>query len=151
MSESFKTAVTGVSYGGRMTPRFDMIGLVVADLSASLEFYRRLGLDIPETPADSPHAEITLPNGLRIAWDPVSTIQSFDDGWAPPSGSHRVGLAFRCDSPADVDKTYESITAAGHPGHKAPWDAFWGQRYAMLLDPDGNSVELFADLPGAGA
>jgi len=34
----------------------------------------------------------------------------------------------------------------GHRAHKAPWDAFWGQRYAQVLDPDGNSVDLFAPL-----
>jgi uncharacterized glyoxalase superfamily protein PhnB len=29
-------------------------------------------------------------------------------------------------------------------------DAFWGQRYATVLDPDGNSVDLFASLEDAG-
>ena len=36
---------------------------------------------------------------------------------------------------------------AGHVGHLDPWDAVWGQRYATLHDPDGNSVDLFAALP----
>jgi uncharacterized glyoxalase superfamily protein PhnB len=56
-------------------------------------------------------------------------------------------LAFLCDSPADVDASYADFVAAGCNGHKEPWDAFWGQRYAMMVDPDGNSVELFASLP----
>jgi hypothetical protein len=39
--------------------------------------------------------------------------------------------------------------AAGSHGYKAPWDAVWGQRYAVIHDPDGNSVDLFAPLPPA--
>jgi hypothetical protein len=38
------------------------------------------------------------------------------------------------------------LTSAGHTGHKEPWDAFWGQRYAEVLDPDGNLIDLFAPL-----
>jgi uncharacterized glyoxalase superfamily protein PhnB len=57
-----------------------------------------------------------------------------------------MGLAFLCDSPADVDSTYAEILAAGYEGKAPPWDAFWGQRYASVLDPDGNQVDLFAPL-----
>jgi catechol 2,3-dioxygenase-like lactoylglutathione lyase family enzyme len=128
-----------------MTARFDVIGLVVADLDASLAFYRRLGLDIP-TDHDPDHVEAALPGGLRIAWDPVATVQSFDPEWAPPRGGHRVSLAFRCDTPDEVDRLYTDLVKAGHDGHKEPWDAFWGQRYAVVLDPDGNGVDLFAEL-----
>ena len=62
----------------------------------------------------------------------------------PPSGGARIGLAFLCDSPADVDRVYAELTGLGYEGHKEPWDAFWGQRYALIRDPDGNSVDLFA-------
>jgi catechol 2,3-dioxygenase-like lactoylglutathione lyase family enzyme len=127
-----------------MTPRPDLIGLVVSDMKASLAFYRALGLDLPADADDQPHVELPLPGGLRLAWDSVETIRSFDPSWSPPAGSHRVALAFACDSPAEVDDTYNKLVAAGHEGHKAPWDAFWGQRYAIVHDPDGNAVDLFA-------
>lgn len=130
-----------------MTPRFDLIGLVTADMAASLAFYRRLGLEIPSEADGEPHVEAALPGGLRIAWDTEETVRSFDPGWDPgPRGSGRQGLAFLCDSPAEVDELYARLTEAGHGGHKAPWDAFWGQRYAVVADPDGNSVDLFAGL-----
>ncbi|MER0241144.1 VOC family protein [Streptomyces sp. HSW2009] len=130
-----------------MTPRFDLIGLVVDDMAATLAFYRRLGLDIPATADSEPHVEAELPGGLRIAWDSVATVRSFDPDWAPPSGGdHRVGLAFRCADPAEVDAVYAELTRDGYVGHKAPWNAFWGQRYAVLHDPDGNAVDLFATL-----
>lgn len=134
-----------------MKTRLDMIGIVVADMARSLAFYRRLGLDIPSDADGEPHVETTLAGGVRLAWDTVETIRSFDPEWAPPSGSPRVGLAFLCESPADVDRAFETLVAAGYEGHKAPWDAYWGQRYAVMHDPDGNSIDLFAPLDGGQA
>jgi len=104
-----------------------------------------------ELPADAdaqPHVEVTLPGGIRVAWDTLETIHSFDPDHHAPTGNSSIGLAFRLDSPADVDATYAKLVAAGYHGHKEPWDAFWGQRYALIRDPDGNSVDLFSALPG---
>lgn len=124
------------------------IGLVSTDLTRTLSFYRALGLDIPLDADNEPHVEVTLPGGFRIMFDPESTIRSFDPGWAPPTaGSPRTSLAFECSDPAEVDAIYSAMTAAGFDGHLEPWDAFWGQRYATLRDPDGNGVDLFAALP----
>lgn len=131
-----------------MTARFDLVGIVVADMARSLAFYRELGFDLPASADGEPHVEASLPGGLRVAWDTIETVRSFDPSWQPASGGSRMSLAFACDGPADVDATYARLTAAGHEGHLAPWDAFWGMRYAILHDPDGNSVDLFAPLPG---
>ncbi|WP_432247249.1 VOC family protein [Streptomyces sanyensis] len=128
-----------------MTPRLDAVGLVVSDMAASLAFYRRLGLDVPAGADNAPHVEAVLPGGTRVLWDTEETIRSFDPGWTAPSGGDRLGLAFACDTPAEVDALYERLVAAGHRGHLKPWDAVWGQRYAMVLDPDGMAVSLFAD------
>jgi uncharacterized glyoxalase superfamily protein PhnB len=130
-----------------MAPSLNLIGLVVADMGRSLAFYRRLGLDIPAAADTEPHVEVTLPGGLRLAWDTVDIIRSFDPDWTPPTGGARVSLAFACDSPAEVDRVYADLVEAGYAGHRPPWDAFWGQRYAIVLDPDGNNVDLFAPLP----
>ncbi|MEE1737734.1 VOC family protein [Streptomyces sp. BE147] len=128
-----------------MTPRLDAISVITADLAASLAFYRRLGLDIPAGAESAPHVEATLPGGGRLLWDTEEVIRSFDPDWRRPAGGERLGLAFRCDSPAEVDAVYADLTGAGHPGHLEPWDAVWGQRYAVVLDPDGCGVSLFAD------
>ncbi|WP_347405131.1 VOC family protein [Micromonospora sp. WMMD1082] len=130
-----------------MTPHLDLIGLVAADMARTLDFYRRLGLDIPAGAEREPHVEVTLPGGLRLAWDDVATVRSFDPEWTPPVGGHRAALAFRCASPAEVDRWYAELTAEGHHGHLPPWDAPWGQRYAVLHDPDHTPVDLFAPLP----
>ena len=129
-------------------PKLDVVGMVVTDMAATLAFYRRLGLEIPEGAENEPHGhvEATLPGGLRLAWDTVEVIRSFDPEWQPPAGGHRMSLAFLCDSPADVDERFRELVDAGYRAHKEPWDAFWGQRYAEVLDPDGNVVDLFAPL-----
>jgi len=131
-------------------PRLDLIGLVVRDMKASLDFYRRLGVEVPAGAESEDHVESTLPGGLRLAWDTVDVMKSFDPSWTPPAGGSPFGLAFLVDSPAEVDALYGELVALGHDGHLEPWDAFWGQRYAVLKDPDGNDVSLFAPLGSPG-
>ncbi len=126
-------------------PKLDAFGIVVSDMARSLAFYRRLSLDLPPEADRQAHVEATLSGGLRLAWDTVETIRSFDPEWAPPvGGGPRIALSFRCESPAEVDRVYAQLTGLGYEGHKAPWDAFWGMRYAIIHDPDGNGVDLFA-------
>jgi catechol 2,3-dioxygenase-like lactoylglutathione lyase family enzyme len=133
------------------TPRFDLIGLVVSDMAASLAFYRRLGLSFPVGAEQLPHVEAALPGGLRFALDTEETVRSFVPDWQPPATAGRAGLAFLCASPEAVDATYEELVAAGHPGGMKPFDAPWGQRYAVVHDPDGQGVDLFAPLPDRDA
>ncbi len=128
--------------------RLDVIGLVVADMAASLAFYRRLGLDIPPDADGAPHVEVALPGGLRLLWDTEDTIRSFVPDWKAGNGASRTSLAFRLPDPAAVDAAYAELTAAGYHGEHPPWDAFWGQRYAVVHDPDGLPVDLFTPLPG---
>ncbi|MDK1474299.1 VOC family protein [Streptomyces sp. 549] len=130
-------------------PRFDLVGMVTKDMPATLAFYRRLGLDIPAEADTAPHAEVTGPGGVRLAWDTVDVIRSMHPGWELPTGEGRMSLAFRCENPSAVDTLYAELLAAGVPGARDPWDAFWGQRYAVVEDPDGNTVDLFAPLPDA--
>lgn len=129
-----------------MSPKFDLLGIVVQDMAASLKFYRQLGLAIPAEADSEGHVEVTLPGGLRLAWDSAEVIRSFEPHWTPGTGGHRMGLAFLCDNAAEVDATYEQLVEQGYRSHKEPWDAFWGQRYAQVLDPDSNPVDLFAPL-----
>ena len=129
-------------------PRLDAVGVIVSDLERAIDFYRRLGLEFPEE-ADSEghgHAEAELPGGLRFMLDTEETIRSFAPDWSPPSGGHRMAVAFLCESPEDVDRLHDELVEAGAESQRAPWDAFWGQRYAEVEDPDGNVVDLFAPL-----
>src|SRR3954452_13156805 len=125
-------------------------GIVAQDLGRSLSFYRLLGLDFPDGAEKEPHTETRLAGGVRLMFDPVSTIQSFEPGYVHTPGSAGVSLAFGCASPEEVDSTDRRVVAAASQGPGEPWDAFWGQRYAQLRDPDGNGVDLYAALPGSG-
>jgi uncharacterized glyoxalase superfamily protein PhnB len=120
------------------------IGIVTRNMEEAVRFYRLLGVDVPDPGGD--HIEARLPNGLRLMWDPVDQIREMDSHWVEPQG-YRMALGFECASPAEVDKLYKRITGAGYESKKEPWDAFWGQRYAQVIDPDGNVVDLFAQLP----
>jgi catechol 2,3-dioxygenase-like lactoylglutathione lyase family enzyme len=124
----------------------EVVGVVVADMAASLAFYRSLGVEFPEDGSTEGHVETTLAGGLRLAFDTVEVMRSFDETWSAPRGSPRMSLAFACQGPAEVDAKYGEMVALGYHGHKEPWDAPWGMRYAVLHDPDGNAVDLFADL-----
>jgi uncharacterized glyoxalase superfamily protein PhnB len=129
---------------GATKPRLDAIGIITADMTRSFEFYRLLGFDIPEGLELEPHAEITLPGGLRFMWDTVELMQSMEPEYTH-APEHGIG-AFLCASASEVDATYNRLLEAGFQGVKAPWDAFWGQRYAIARDPDGHKVDLFASL-----
>ena len=121
------------------------IGIVTRDTAESCRFYRTLGLDVPEPPADGDHFDVTLPNGLRLMWDTETLMKQLDPDWERPQGQG-MGLAFECADAADVDKTYARLLEAGFRGKKEAYDAFWGQRYATVIDPDGSAVDLFAPL-----
>jgi uncharacterized glyoxalase superfamily protein PhnB len=120
------------------------IGIAGSDLRRSLEFYRLLGVELPEDSAED-HVEATMPNGTRLMFDTEEVIRSFLTDWTRANGN-QVSLAFECANPAEVDEVYARVVAAGFEGEKEPWDAFWGQRYALLGDPDGVRVNLYAQL-----
>jgi uncharacterized glyoxalase superfamily protein PhnB len=123
-------------------PQISAIGIVVSDMGESIRFYRLLGVDVPETPGEA-HLDVFLPNGVRFMLDSEDVVRSFRPDWSRETGN-QVGLAFECESPAEVDELYARATGAGFDGEKEPWDAFWGQRYAQLRDPNGVPVDLYA-------
>lgn len=126
----------------------DMIGYFAKDLVATLAFYRLLGLDIPtDYDVDDEgraHVEVITPNGYRLAWDTEAVAKEMDANWQAGTGNIRI--AFRCETPAEVDALFDKVVAAGYKSEREPFDAIWGQRYAVVNDPDGNSVDLFASL-----
>ena len=130
--------------------KLDVIGIVVADMGKALAFYRMLGVAVPAGADDEPHVEAVLPGGLRLAFDTEATIASFHPEWKGGPGG-RVGLSIALPDAAAVDGAYAQVVEAGHRSELAPFDAFWGQRYATVLDPDGTGVDLFAPLPGGAA
>jgi uncharacterized glyoxalase superfamily protein PhnB len=125
-------------------PSLNAIGIVSSDMAQSIRFYRLVGLDVPETP-DEGHVDASLPSGVRLMLDTEEVVRSFRPDWTRATGN-QISLALECSSPAEVDELYARVVAAGFHGEKEPWDAFWGQRYAQLADPDGVPVDLYAAL-----
>ncbi|GAB4585874.1 VOC family protein [Nocardia sp. IFM 10818] len=129
-----------------MTVQLNVIGIVVCDMAAAIGFYERLGVEFGEGAAGEPHVEAQVGGGMRLAFDTEETIRSFHPEWSAGRGGGRIGLAFQCADPRGVDAKFEELVGAGYRAELKPFDAFWGQRYATVLDPDGNSVDLFAAL-----
>src|SRR5687767_14275819 len=114
-------------------------------MQASLAFYRLLGLSIEEIPlADwAPHhASGVTSNGVQVEFDSVA----FAKQWNPGLDEAKLGSAtipfFRVAARDEVDRVHARVTAAGYRSQKAPVDAFWGARYAIVEDPDGNAVGI---------
>jgi catechol 2,3-dioxygenase-like lactoylglutathione lyase family enzyme len=125
-------------------PQLNAIGIVVSDMARSIRFYRLLGVDVPDTP-DEGHLDSFLPNGVRFMLDREEEVRSFRPDWTRKTGN-QLALAFQCETATEVDEIYACVTEAGFHGEKEPWDAFWGQRYAQLQDPDGVPVDTYAAL-----
>jgi catechol 2,3-dioxygenase-like lactoylglutathione lyase family enzyme len=121
---------------------FSQLNVVVADMATSLDFYRRLGLD-PKADDEGVHASASLPGGHLIEWDTAEFARVWDSGSRGPGGGGIV-LGFDLPTRQAVDDLYADLTAAGHHGRQRPYDAFWGARYAIVEDPDGNGVGLMS-------
>jgi catechol 2,3-dioxygenase-like lactoylglutathione lyase family enzyme len=127
--------------------RANAVGFVVADMAATIAFYRRCGLPIPvESGPDNPHVEVEVEGGFRLMFDTEDVARTLDPSWTRPTGGARAAIAIECDSPLAVDGVHADLVAVGHTSHLDPFDAPWGQRYASVLDPDGTPVDFYAPL-----
>ncbi|MDQ1367582.1 MAG: hypothetical protein QOF20_1151 [Acidimicrobiaceae bacterium] len=123
-------------------PELRQINLVAREIDASVAFYRLLGLEIDAQPR-ADHVEIAPSNGVSIELDSVDSVGHWDSGWSgSDDGRGGVVLGFALSSSDDVDARYAALTAAGYRAQQAPYDAFWGARYAIVEDPDGNAIGL---------
>ncbi|RYG89706.1 glyoxalase [Loktanella sp. IMCC34160] len=128
-------------------PRIDAVAITARDMARSVAFYRCLGFDIPEVPADAQHIEaVPLPGEARLMIDSAALAEKLSG--RPPAPATHSAFALLCESPTEVDSVAAAVAAAGFTVKTQPWDAFWGQRYATVVDPDGYEVDLFAPLGG---
>jgi len=131
-------------------PDLFLVDFVARDVEATVAFYRALGVEIPETAiwrtaTGIHHVDVTMPGGGIVHFDSHALAKVYDRGWREPSGpGTRIVLSFRVDSRAEVDRLHDHLTALGHPSAQPPFDAFWGARYAIVEDPDGNHIGLMS-------
>ena len=124
-------------------PILDQVNLVVSDMDASVAFYRRLGVDLPgwDPEWDRHHRSAKDTGGFDFDLDSVAFARQWDEGW--PGGPGLV-ISVKVASRDEVDRLYADLTGAGYRGQQPPYDAFWGSRYAIVEDPDGNPVGLMS-------
>ena len=124
-----------------------MLNVVVADMAASVAFYRRLGVAVPaDTDTDAVHVQLRMPGGFSLELDTAESAQWWHAGWRAEPGSVAVVVGFALSSRQAVDERYAELTTAGYRGRQPPFDAFWGARYAIVADPDGNDVGLMSPM-----
>jgi len=123
--------------------RLDQVNIVVRDMDAMSAFYTRLGLRLNKgAPEWSPHHRNTGSlDGIDVDLDSPEFASAWNEGWPGGTG---VVLGFRLPDRDAVDLMYAELIADGHESQQQPYDAFWGSRYAVVADPDGNSVGLMS-------
>jgi catechol 2,3-dioxygenase-like lactoylglutathione lyase family enzyme len=128
-------------------PDLHMLNLVVGDMPASLDFYRRLGVRVPGgEDASGAHVQLRMPGGLSLELDTAESARLWHAGWRADPASATVVTGFSLPTRDAVDARYAELTAAGYRGRQPPFDAFWGARYAIVADPDGNDVGLMSPI-----
>lgn len=132
--------------------RFNQINLVAHNLHETLAFYRRLGLEIPDegvwtTHSGPHHATASGEGGVDFEFDSAKLAHAYNAGFAAERGRVVIGLSL--DSRDAVDLAWANLIAEGAQGLQPPFDAFWGARYAIVEDPDGNPVGLMSPVDPA--
>jgi uncharacterized glyoxalase superfamily protein PhnB len=131
-------------------PDLFLVDFVARDMEATIAFYRALGVDIPETgiwrtATGIHHVDVPMPGGAVLHFDSPALARVYDRGWREPAGpGTRVVVSFRVGSREEVDRLHDHLSALGHPSAQPPFDAFWGARYAIVEDPDGNHIGLMS-------
>ena len=134
----------------RTRPTLNQLNIVSSNPDASIAFYRRLGVDIPDrqvwrTATGVHHVSCARTRGIDFDLDSTAFAQLWNSGWRGRKDlAGRVVVGFHVASREEVDRLYGEMTAAGHRGLQPPCDAFWGARYAIVEDPDGIAVGLMS-------
>jgi catechol 2,3-dioxygenase-like lactoylglutathione lyase family enzyme len=134
-------------------PILHQMNLVCGDVNASIAFYRRLGMEIPDaalwrTPSGAHHVNAAAPptdQAIHFDLDTVAFARVWNSGWKDRADLRgRVVIGFRVPTRADIDDVFRDMIDAGYRGPQKPYDALWGARYAVIEDPDGIAVGLMS-------
>jgi predicted lactoylglutathione lyase len=123
----------------------NQINLVVGDMKESADFYRRLGAEVAEPPPGADHLACELANDFALDLDTKNFAPFWNRSWIGRSDLvGRMVVGFAVDTRDEVDSLHAEMVAAGYRSLQAPWDAFWGARYAIIEDPNGAAVGLMS-------
>lgn len=123
-----------------MTVKLKRVGIYVEEMKRALDFYRVLGLAIPDGADEAHHVDVEQ-EGIVFAFDMVESVKSVFEGWEDPIG-YRTELAFQFPSNEALDDVYQQLVTLGYDVFLEPRDTPWGERYAIIKDPDNNLISL---------
>jgi uncharacterized glyoxalase superfamily protein PhnB len=127
----------------------NQLDLVARDLEKRIAFYRKLGVPIGKdniwrTKTGIHHVDIEMPGGLTLHMGSAELAKVYNRGFRKLTKGGGVVIGFAVSTRKDVEARYRVLTKAGHKGLQPPYDAFWGSRYAIVADPDGNHVGIMS-------
>src|SRR5580692_3413754 len=124
--------------------KFKQINLAVGKMDEALAFYRRVGIDIPDDQVwrthSGPHHATAAGEGTGLEFDSHKLSHAYNHGFAAERG--RVTIGIELESREAVDALWTQLLEEGVWGLQPPFDAPWGERFAIVEDPDGNPVAL---------
>ena len=125
-------------------PVLDQVNLVVKNMEEMAQFYEHLGMDLTQGPPgwQAHHRNTEPAPGLHFDLDSSAFAATWNEGW--PAEQHGVVIGFRLSTRSGVDDLCARLVEAGYGVQQHPSDAFFGCRYAVVTDPDGNAVGLMS-------
>ncbi len=119
------------------------LNLVVGDMARTVEFYRRLGLEIPDGAEKQEHVEVKMGN-LAFFLSTKRANEKWDPAAREPAGGYRIILEFYLETRDALEAKYEELIGFGYEAHCTPYDVTPELRFAMVDDPDRNTILLSA-------
>jgi len=124
----------------------DQVNMVVRNMDAAAEFYRRLGLEFPDRTPEwrSHHRSADMGEGLDFDLDSVVFARQWNEGWSGRKNGAGCVIVFRVETREEVDEIHAELAGAGYKVQQQPYDAFWGSRFTVIEDPDGNAIGVMS-------
>ncbi len=129
--------------------RMIFVNLPVADLDASIAFYKALGFENNPHFTDDTAACMVWSEAIHVMLLTHAKWRTFTSRPIPPAGSSEVMLAISCDDREAVDAMNETAAASGGTADINPVQDLGFMYNRNLADPDGHVWEAMWMDPAA--
>ncbi|HBI94603.1 MAG TPA: glyoxalase [Terrisporobacter glycolicus] len=127
-----------------MKPEINLVTIWTDEIDKMKNFYNQvLGFRIKNDLGDYVEFEN---NGVRFAICLRNVMEGYSNEYTKKATGQSFELAFPCENPNDVDKSFNKLIAMGAISIQEPQNMPWNQRTALFADPDGNIHEIFAEI-----